>query len=1017
MSNLFSDLANGKYKLKNNNTNSQNKQAADSGLFNDLANGKYKMKNSATSITNKSAKPTYSQLDITKFTKEKVGLDAPTLNKAVAQNKAAREEAERQEQERWDNLSLGEKIADPFKTAATNVTYGNLGIEENVAWNEYRNKQDEASLQAAQAATKAREEYEKNNDRIGKGNAVTKDFAQYLPQLGGQLKYGLGGAAGGAAVGAGTGAGLALVAGQLGPQVAVPEELATVPTAALAGAIRGGKGGYVAGTAKYGYDMMAGNAYKTLLDMGVPNDVALELSGDEALINSLIEGGGAIVDLISLGIGKLASKGGTTAAKEVAKNRLLAAAKAYGLNLVSEPLEEMAQEKVSIETEKKAAEQAGIQRMSSDWDDLERIKQAGEGALKVAAVSGGLNAGGNYIANNITENVNNNRQMKAQINQDIQNYKSESDYSKYISPSIPQNVNQVENVLRESPQNAETQQTNATLPTQAEVAQKANMEQIPRNVQLPTQKAEITLQSAKIAGANDINMNKAVELNNLLRSGAEVKFYNPQNIPQGVDANKAKVANGFYSNGTVWINKNTKNAVEVVLGHELTHHLETTDSYTDLANTILDSDVFYDYIAEKGYSNVAEYKQSLGQNYTAEQFDSEMVANFVQDKLFSDQNSIDRLARQNTTLVEKIKNWISDLVVTFKGTAQEKELRKIEGMYRKALEQARNTTTSTDTQYSIGGIKGMQNLQNAELINNYNTALQMKEHGASNENILNSTGWFQDRNGDWKFEFTDKYMKLKNNVEFVDNKTYRLNDILEHNLLFQAYPELADYKVEFEDLGDANGTFISPTKTILINPNKVKTVLDMEGTLIHEIQHIIQRMEGFEKGRSSKRSKLAYFESLGEIEANDTKSRFMQEKSGNFDRSRNAPETSKANPKHSGLEGYLKKRKIVDKLKDGVYQYFKGGSDSYEEEIGTDFREGMREELDYTKNSQQSSRMVDGRGGVKPNYETLEEAMVEDNNADLRMDDGRGLRGYVNDTAGKEPAFSMPEIPKGYTRL
>lgn len=472
-------------------TKTNNTEKKDISYYQNLLS---KEKTQEPSAVNKSVKPT----NPSDLLKRVTVTDYPTINKLATQQEQQRKETERQEQERWNNLSAGEKIADPFKTAGANITYGDLGIKENVAWNEYRSKQDDASLQAAQAATKAREEFEATNDRIGKGNAITKDFAQYLPQLGGQLGSGLAGAAAGAGTGAGVGAGLALVAGQLGPQVAVPEELATVPTAALAGAIRGGKGGYVAGTAKYGYDVMAGSAYKTLLDMGVPNDVALELSGDEALINSLIEGGGAVVDLISLGFGKLVGKGGTTAAKEVAKNRLIAAAKAYGLNLVSEPLEEMAQEKVSIETEKRAADKTGIARNVTDAEDWERIKGAGETALKVAAVSGGLNAGGNYITNNITENINDNRQMKAQINQDLQNYKNVSDYSKYISPNTPKNVNQVENVLRESSQNAEVQQPNVTLPTQAEMAQKANMAQINKNttndyrLQLPSTVSDVS---------------------------------------------------------------------------------------------------------------------------------------------------------------------------------------------------------------------------------------------------------------------------------------------------------------------------------------------------------------------------------------------------------------------------------------------------------------------------------------------------------------------------------------------
>ena len=79
----------------------------------------------------------------------------------------------------------------------------------------------------------------------------------------------------------------------------------------------------MAGVGKYSYDNMAGSAYKGLLDLGVPNDIALKVSGDEALISSLIEAAGAGVDIATLGIGKLFSKGakevGEEAVKKVAK--------------------------------------------------------------------------------------------------------------------------------------------------------------------------------------------------------------------------------------------------------------------------------------------------------------------------------------------------------------------------------------------------------------------------------------------------------------------------------------------------------------------------------------------------------------------------------------------------------------------------------------------------------------------------------------------------------------------------
>ena len=589
----------------------------------------------------------------------------------LVKNEFAKEqEAQRQEQERWDNLSFGQKIVDPFKTAGANIQHSNLGIQESQAWSEYRSKQDAESLAKAEQATKAREEYEKSNDRIGKGNAFTKDFAGYLPQLGGQLLSGLGNAAGGAAAGAGAGAGTALVAGQLGPQVLVPEEIATVPAGAVTGAIWGGRAGYVAGVANYSYDLMAGSAYKNLLDMGIPNEVALELSHDEAIINSLIEGTGAVVDLISLGLGKLASKSSLTVAQKLAQNKLIQAGAAYGMNLVSEPMEEMAQEKVSIETEKKAADIAGIERQATEAQDRERIKESGLSALKISAISGGGNIAGNIVTNKINDTMTARAEQK-QLDQDVKDlqqeyqtrqametYKKLSPYDKYqpsqadtkisskdikprtglpeggkiyvdengvavdsrnyVAPSennvqngqySPVNARQViqNPINQENVEKIGNQQKNVASESPTNVFQEPSNQTI-----LPTQKIQETVNSAKIVGMSDFDVKKATEIHKMLQSGSNLKFYDSKNVPAGVDS-RAINANGFYKDGTLWINKDSKRQVEKILGHELTHHLENTETYSDFAKSIFDSNLFYDYITSQGYDNVEQFKENLRQ--------------------------------------------------------------------------------------------------------------------------------------------------------------------------------------------------------------------------------------------------------------------------------------------------------------------------------------------------------------------------------------------------------------------
>lgn len=565
------------------------------------------------------------------------------VNEEIAKETAKREQemADIAEKKRYEALPIGEKIQEPFKNIGANITSGNLTEKENFAWSEYRTKQDAESRLKALEATKAREEYQSSTENVGKGNAITKDLAQYLPQLGNQLKYGIGGAAAGGGVGAGIGAGIGAAAGGVG---------------ALPGAITGGKigakAGYIAGSAKYGFDAMSGAAYKNLIDLGVPNNIALELSGDEALISSLIEGGGAVVDLITLGLGKLGSKGGTNAAKQVAKNRLLEAAKAYGINVVSEGIEEGLQEKVSIESEKKATDMAGIKRTATEEQDLARILESAKGGATLGALTGGANAIGNYAMNTVA----NRPQTSQKPLQPVQN----------VQPQI-------------------------IPPTQAEpiVAQPNAQEQ----AKLPTVLTKTAFETAKQVNMDIKSTNEVMTMSEKLKR--PISMFEDEDTTLG----------GYIKDGTIYLNKNSNKLFENTYIHELTHDIETSDKYAKVADEIFNSNLFYDMLAERGQT-FDEYKQSIKEAYSKRvELDdngikSEMIAKFAEEKLFKTQESINKLAQTNPTTFAKIKQWVSDMVVKFKGTAQEKELLRIENMYKKAFDTA-NKNKSANTKYQI----------------------------------------------------------------------------------------------------------------------------------------------------------------------------------------------------------------------------------------------------------------------------------------------------------------------------
>lgn len=92
-----------------------------------------------------------------------------------------------------ENKSLINKVSQPINNFKSNYEFGKLAEQENKAWSEYRNNQTNESLKKAQESTKVKESFIKQND-VDQGNILTKNFAQYTPQMVNQILAGLSGA-------------------------------------------------------------------------------------------------------------------------------------------------------------------------------------------------------------------------------------------------------------------------------------------------------------------------------------------------------------------------------------------------------------------------------------------------------------------------------------------------------------------------------------------------------------------------------------------------------------------------------------------------------------------------------------------------------------------------------------------------------------------------------------------------------------------------------------------------------
>ncbi len=78
----------------------------------------------------------------------------------------------------------------------------------------------------------------------------------------------------------------------------------------------------------------------------------------------------------------------------------------------------------------------------------------------------------------------------------------------------------------------------------------------------------------------------------------------------------------------------------------------------------------------------------------------------------------------------------------------------------------------------------------------------------------------------------------------------KLEEVLEHPTLFEAYPELRRARVE-AGIGNIKGGFyISRDGEVRIVLGDANSIVDIHSTIIHETQHAVQRVEGFARGGS-----------------------------------------------------------------------------------------------------------------------------------------------------------------------
>ena len=193
--------------------------------------------------------------------------------------------------------------------------------------------------------------------------------------------------------------------------------------------------------------------------------------------------------------------------------------------------------------------------------------------------------------------------------------------------------------------------------------------------------------------------------------------------------------NGYYDTQTGEIHINPKADVNTVFSHELAHSLENTSAYQKLKSLVLNE---LGDEAETLRQQKTELYNRLGKELDV---DSELVADYISQNLFTDADSIRRVAEADRGLATRIKNWITRMIAKVTGKSEKAFLTRAEELYSQALrESARVPDISQNTD--------MPDAQ--KLMVNASPSENMKEAGfyyidengnatrATNEQIANS---------------------------------------------------------------------------------------------------------------------------------------------------------------------------------------------------------------------------------------------------------------------------------------
>lgn len=165
--------------------------------------------------------------------------------------------------------------------------------------------------------------------------------------------------------------------------------------------------------------------------------------------------------------------------------------------------------------------------------------------------------------------------------------------------------------------------------------------------------------------------------------GRDIVFYNGM-----------KGENGYYKDGTICVNILAQDPFAQVVSHELTHSLEGTKHYEKLQKFVFRQLTRANVdISQARRAKYEQYKSYGKELQSQSEIDAEIVAEYVQEHLLTDEQSIRELVEAETGVAQRIWNWVDNLLRRMTGSKESREranLVRMERIYAKALRESRS---------------------------------------------------------------------------------------------------------------------------------------------------------------------------------------------------------------------------------------------------------------------------------------------------------------------------------------